>query len=55
MKTKTYIFGDPAIRAKVHEDEIREGLRFILKCIDWAFACIGFAALLTVYCQICAW
>ena len=55
MKTKTYIFGDPKIREKVHEDEIREGLRFAGYCVDRFFACMGFAAVAAVFLMVSAW
>ena len=51
----TYLIGDPEIRAKIHEEEIVDWLRFALKCTVYAFAVIGFIALLSVICQICAW
>lgn len=55
MKSKYYIIGDPVIRAKIHEVEIRDGLRFALKCTVYAFALIGFIAVLAIVCQVSAW
>ncbi len=54
MKSKLYIFGDPKIREKVHEDEIREGLRFAAHCIDRAMAILGFCAVAMTALMICA-
>ena len=50
QKVKTYIIGDPVIR-----ERLRETGRLIVKCTVGAFALIGFAAILTAICQICAW
>lgn len=54
-KRKFYIIGDPAIRAKIHENEIRDGIKIWLKCTVYAFAFIGFIAVLAIVCQISAW
>lgn len=51
----TYLIGDPEIRAKIHEKEIRDWLKFAFKCTVYAFAVIGLIALLAAACQICAW
>ena len=55
MKPKTYIFGDPKIRAKVHEEEIREKLRFAAFCVEKAMACLGFTAVIAAALMICAY
>ena len=55
MKPKTYIFGDPKIRAKVHEEEIREKLRFAAYCFEKAMACLGFTTVAAAALMICAY
>ena len=55
MKSKYYIIGDPVIRAKIHEEEIRDWLQFAFKCTVYAFSFIGVASVLAQVFQICAW
>ena len=45
-----YIIGDPAVR-----ERIRSGVRFWVRCVVLALACIGLGALLATVCQLCAW
>ena len=43
------------MREKVHEEEIREKLRFAAYCFDRAMACLGFATVAAAALMICAW
>lgn len=52
---KTYIFGDPKIREKVHEEEFREKLRFAAYCLDRAMAFIGTVVVAAAFLAVAAW